>query len=65
MDAGEGMSAEDEEAARVMAAMMGAAILPEHLDEVAAALRLMAPHLERVRAADLGPEAEPASLFRP
>ncbi len=59
------MSTEDEETAKVLAALIGVAILPEHLAEVAAALRLMAPHVDRVRAAQLGPEVEPASLFRP
>lgn len=59
------MSTEDEETAKVLAALIGVAISPEHLAEVATALRLMRPHVEKVRAAELGPEVEPASLFRP
>ncbi|MEO6379390.1 MAG: hypothetical protein ABIO37_15315 [Caulobacteraceae bacterium] len=56
---------EAEETVRVLAREYGVTIQAEHLGEVAAAWRLMAPHLDRVRAADLGPELEPASLFRP
>ena len=56
---------EAEEVVRVLAREFGITIQAEHLGEVAAAWRLMAPHLERVRGVDLGPELEPASLFRP
>ena len=56
---------EAEEVVRVLAREFGINIQTKHLGEVAAAWRLMAPHLERVRAADLGPDLEPASLFRP
>ena len=56
---------EVEETVRVLARELGVAIQPEHLGEVAAAWRLMAPHLELVWSADLGPDLEPASLFRP
>ncbi len=56
---------ESEETVRVLARVLEVAIAPEHLGEVAAAWRLMSPHLERVRASELGPELEPAALFRP
>ena len=60
------MSPEESEAAvRALAELFDVAIPPQHLAETAAAWRLMAPHLERVRTADLGPELEPAALFRP
>lgn len=60
------MSFEEAEAAvRTLAVQFDVPIPPEHLSEAAAAWRLMAPHLERVRAADLAPECEPAALFRP
>ena len=56
---------ETEETVRVLARELAVAIQPEHLGEVAAAWRLMAHHLDLVRSADLEPELEPASLFRP
>ena len=56
---------DEEETVAVLAGRLGVVVPPEFLAEVAAAWRLMAPHLERVRDAELGPEAEPASLFRP
>jgi hypothetical protein len=60
------MAADDAEGAvSVLAAQFGTPIAPEHLAEAAAAWRLMAPHLARVRAAVLAAEIEPASLFRP
>jgi hypothetical protein len=60
------MSSEDAEAAvRALAEQLGAPLPPQHLAEAAAAWELMAPHLQRVRAAELGPEVEPAALFRP
>jgi hypothetical protein len=48
-----------------LAEMLGVALRPEHVPEVARAWRLMAPHRERVRGVELGPEAEPAAVFRP
>jgi len=48
-----------------LAEVFGPPIQPTHLDEVVAAWRLMRPHLDRVRAADLACTAEPAALFRP
>jgi len=60
------MSQDEAEAAvRVLAEQFSVAIPPAHLPEAAAAWRLMAPHLERVRAAELTPDREPAALFRP
>ncbi len=60
------MSPEEPEAAvRALAELFAAPIPDAHLAEAAAAWRLMAPHLERVRAADLGQDLEPAALFRP
>ena len=56
---------EAEETVRALASQFGVAIAPEHLTEAAAAWRLMAPHLQRVQAAELGGEIEPAALFRP
>lgn len=60
------MSIDEAEAAvRVLAVQFGVPIPPEHVAEAAAAWRLMAPHLERVGAADLAVTSEPAALFRP
>ena len=60
------MVPEDLEAAvRALAEQLGTPVPPPHLAETAAAWRLMAPHLERVRAAELAPDLEPAALFRP
>ena len=56
---------EAEETVRVLARELGVAIKPEHLGEVAGAWRLMGRHLDLVRSAELEPELEPASLFRP
>ena len=56
---------EAETAVQALAEQFGAPLPPEHLAEIAAAWRLMAPHLQRVRAADLGQSIEPAALFRP
>ncbi len=55
----------DEAQVRQLAEAFDAPIRPEHLAEVAAAWRLMRPHLERVRSAELPPTDEPAALFRP
>jgi hypothetical protein len=55
----------DEVLVRTLAEAFDLTIRPEHLGEVAAAWRLMRPHLERVRSAELPPTAEPASLFWP
>jgi hypothetical protein len=60
------MSIDEAEAAvRVLAVQFGIPIPPEHVAEAAAAWRLMAPHQERVRAAELDAASEPAALFRP
>ncbi len=58
---------EDEETpeAAALAASLGVAIRPEYLEEVARGWRLLAPHRQKVRDAVLGPEAEPAPVFRP
>lgn len=50
---------------QALAELIGAPLPPEHVAETAAAWRLMAPHLQRVNAADLGQGIEPAALFRP
>jgi len=55
----------DEVLVRQLAECFDAPIRPEHLGEVAAAWRLMRPHLDRVRSAELSPSDEPAALFRP
>ena len=55
----------DEALVRALAQAFDTPLRPEHLAEVAAAWRLMRPHLERVRAAGLASTDEPASLFRP
>jgi hypothetical protein len=54
-----------EETVANLAEALGSPLPLEHLAEVAASWRLMAPHLARVRAAELEAELEPASLFRP
>jgi hypothetical protein len=60
------MSIDDAEAAvRILAVQFGVPIPPQHMAEAATAWRLMAPHLDRVRAADLATDREPAALFRP
>ena len=60
------MSADNaEETVMDLAKAYGLELAPAHLLETVAAWRLMAPHLERVRAAALTPHLEPASLFRP
>jgi hypothetical protein len=56
-------SAEDQLAA--LAQLLNAPIRPEHLPEAVQAWRLMAGHRQRVRAIDLGLDAEPAPVFRP
>jgi hypothetical protein len=48
-----------------LARLLGAPIQDEHLAEVAAAWRLMAPHRAVVAAAPLDALSEPAALFRP
>lgn len=48
-----------------LAEVFGPPIQPAHLDEVVAAWRLMRPHIDCVRAADLASTDEPAALFRP
>jgi hypothetical protein len=55
----------DEVLVGALAEAFDLAIRPEHLGEVAAAWRLMRPHLDRVRSAEVRPTVEPASLFRP
>lgn len=50
---------------RALAEAFDLTIRPDHLGEVVAAWRLMRPHLERVRSAELPATAEPAALFRP
>jgi hypothetical protein len=55
----------DEALVSALAAAFDAPLRPEHVAEVAAAWRLMRPHLDRVRAAGLAHKEEPASLFRP
>ena len=60
------MSEDEAEATvRVLAEAFGWPIRPEHLAETAAAWRLMAPHLARVRQARLASDQEPAAIFRP
>ena len=56
---------DDVAAVRALASAFGLALREEHLGEVAAAWRLMQPHLRCVRDAELAPEEEPAALFRP
>ena len=55
----------DEALVCALAEAFATPLRPEHLAEVVAAWRLMRPHLDRVRAADLALTEEPASLFRP
>ena len=62
------MSEDEAQEARTLklrAELSGMAIRPEHLDEVLRGWRLIEPHLARVTAISLGPEAEPAPFFRP
>ena len=54
-----------EELVASLAKQLGSPLASEHLAEVASAWRLMAPHVERVRNAELPPALEPAALFRP
>jgi hypothetical protein len=53
------------EAVAELAEILGVVVRDEHLSEVAACWRLMAPHREQVRAFALAPDDEPAALFRP
>lgn len=55
----------DEALVLCLAEALDAPLRLEHLADVAAAWRLMRPHIDRVRAATLAPTEEPASLFRP
>jgi hypothetical protein len=55
----------DAEHVVALAGLLGVALPPEYIEEVARSWRLMAPHRERVAAVELGPEAEPAAMFRP
>jgi hypothetical protein len=48
-----------------LAELLGTPVRPEHLEEVERAWRLMAPHRDRVRAAALADQDEPAPVFRP
>ena len=48
-----------------LAALLGAALRPEHAAEAAQSWAMMQAHRRRVAEADLGPEVEPAPLFRP
>jgi hypothetical protein len=57
--------AREAEGIAALAQILGVPVRTEHLAEVAAAWRLMAPHRECVAAVDLDPRSEPASLFRP
>ncbi|HEY3696232.1 hypothetical protein [Phenylobacterium sp.] len=50
---------------KTLAEHFGEPLPAEHLAETAAAWRLMAPHLQQIRAAELGQDIEPAALFRP
>jgi hypothetical protein len=60
------MSPEESEAmVLALAELFEFPVPAQHLAEVAAAWRLMAPHLDRVRAADLAADLEPAALYRP
>ena len=60
------MSSQDAEAAvRALADHAATPISPQHWAETVESWRRMAPHLERVRAAALGPDVEPAALFHP
>jgi hypothetical protein len=56
---------DDEALVRALAEAFDMPLRPGHLAEVAAAWRLMRPHLDRVRAAGLAHTQEPAALFRP
>jgi hypothetical protein len=56
---------DDAATVRALAEAFGAPLRPEHIEEAAAAWRLMKPHLARVRAAELAPDEETASFFRP
>ena len=49
----------------VLANLLGLSLREEYLAETAACWRMMATHRAIVDAADLGPQAEPAALFKP
>jgi hypothetical protein len=53
------------EAVVALAELLGVPLRPEHVDDVALAWRMMAPHRALVTAQALGPTAEPAALFEP
>ena len=55
----------DPQAVRALAEALGVAINPDHLAEVAQAWAMMAPHRALITAAPLGPQDEPAGVFRP
>lgn len=48
-----------------LARAFGVDLRPEHAPEVLQAWRLMASHRALISVADLGPELEPAALFKP
>ena len=56
---------DDAAAVRALAAVFGLALREQHVAEVAAAWRLMQPHLAKVRDIELAPDEEPAAFFRP
>jgi hypothetical protein len=65
---GDRMSDRDEGNAEhvvALARLLGVALPPEYVAEVARSWRLMAPHRERVTAVELGADAEPAAMFMP
>lgn len=55
----------DIEAIRRLSQTLGVAVRPEHLGEVAACWRMMAPHRALIAAATVDLDDEPAPLFRP
>jgi hypothetical protein len=57
--------AREAEGVAALARMLGVPVRAEHLADVAAAWRLMAPHRDTVAAVDLDARSEPAALFRP
>jgi hypothetical protein len=48
-----------------LARVLGLGVRPEHLQEVALAWALMAPHRAMVMGTELGPADEPAPVFWP
>jgi len=56
---------DDAASVRALAQLFNLPLQDVHVPEAAAAWRMMQPHLARVRASELAPDDEPASLFRP